>query len=68
MVHRTDIAGRVGCGTGLVSAGDDGMRRHAPSGALIEGALVEAALIENVIFWKALPLRSSTARSAAVSS
>jgi len=60
MVHRTDIAGSAGCGTGQVRPGDDG---DAPGGALIEGAL-----IEKVIYRKPLAIRSSAARSAAVSS
>ena len=59
MVHRTDIAGSVGCSRGQVNPGNDGICRHAPSGALIE---------ETVFYRKSLPLRTSTARSAAVSS
>jgi hypothetical protein len=35
MVHRTDIAGTVGCSRGRVDHGDDGSCRHAPSGALV---------------------------------
>jgi hypothetical protein len=35
MVHRTDIAGWVGCSMGQVSSGDGGMR-HPPNGAPIE--------------------------------
>jgi hypothetical protein len=34
MVHRTDFAGSVGCSTGQPISGDDGRRRHEPSGAL----------------------------------
>jgi len=36
MVHRTDIAGSVGCIIERVNPGDDGRRRHAPNAALIE--------------------------------
>jgi hypothetical protein len=68
MVHRTDIAGRVGRSTGQVRLGDGGICRHAPGGALTEGALIEGALIEKVIYRKPLFIRGSAARSAAVSS
>ena len=36
MVQRTDIAGSVGCSSGQVNLGDDGISRHAPSGTLFE--------------------------------
>jgi len=62
MVHRTDSAGSVGCSRGHVNPGDDGIRRHAPGGALIESG----ALIEKVICRKPLPIRTSAERSAAV--
>jgi len=58
MVHRTDIAGSVGRSRGQVNPGDDSICRHAPSGAFIE----------KVICRKLLPIRTSAARSAAVSS
>jgi hypothetical protein len=63
-VHRTDIAGSVGCSRGRVGPGDDGSCRHASNGALIESG----ALIEKVFYRKPLPFRTSAARSAAVSS
>jgi hypothetical protein len=34
MVHRTDIAGSVGCSIGQVKPGHDRIRGHAPNGAL----------------------------------
>ena len=36
MVHRTDVAGSIGCSMGQISPGTDGMCRHAPHGALLE--------------------------------
>jgi hypothetical protein len=36
MVHRTDIAGSVGCSMGQVSPGDAGICRHATKNVLIE--------------------------------
>jgi len=63
MVHRTDIAGTVGRSRGRVDPGDDGSCRHAPS-----GARVMVLSSKEVIYRKPLPLRTSTARSAAVSS
>jgi len=42
MVHRTDIAGSVGCGKGQARSGPDRIRGHAPNAALgMNGALIE---------------------------
>jgi hypothetical protein len=57
MVHRTDIAGWVGCSMGRVSPGKDGMCRHAPN-----------ALIEKRHLRRLRLSLSSAARTAAVSS
>jgi hypothetical protein len=35
MMHRTDIAGSIGCSMGQANPVDDGICRHAPNGALI---------------------------------
>jgi hypothetical protein len=41
MVHRTDIAGSVGCSImGQVNPGDDGMCRHAPNVVLIQKKVI----------------------------
>jgi hypothetical protein len=61
MVHRTDIAGSVGCSMGQINPGDDGLCRHAPNG--IHAA---APSSKKVICRKPLPIRTSAERSAAV--
>jgi hypothetical protein len=61
MVHRTDIAGSVGCSMGQVSPGDDGICRHAPN-----GIHTTAPSSKKVIFQKPLPIRIAAERSAAV--
>ena len=61
MVHRTDIAGSVGCSMGQVSPGDHGICRHAPN-----GIHTAAPSSKKVIFQKPLPIRIAAERSAAV--
>lgn len=61
MVHRTDIAGSVGCSMGQVSLGDDGICRHAPN-----GIHTTAPSSKKVICRNSLPIRTSAERSAAV--
>ena len=49
MVHRTDIAGSVGCDRGQVRSGPDRMRGHAAKAALgINGALIEKSPFSEV--------------------
>src|SRR6187401_3428389 len=49
MVHRTDIAGSVGCGRGQVRSSPDRMRGHAAKAALgINGALIEKSPFSEV--------------------
>jgi hypothetical protein len=61
MVHRTDVAGSVGCSMGQISPGYDGLCQHAPN-----GIHTTAPSSKKVICRKPLPIRTSAERSAAV--